>query len=289
MRIPRFWSTVSGTTKDPQGKLLSFKCSRSSNVSESEARSLAENALQSLFDAISRNQPLNGYEYGKSDIREQLIEEIRTEHSQKTIGAITRNSYGALILNTTNVFFADIDCDLSTPFSQWFKMKFFGTKPPEPFQNIKEREAYLKIEKFFNQRVSLSGRLYRTPLGLRLILTHEAIDPESDLSARLFDELEADPLYVRLCKSQKCYRARLTPKPWRIGMNTPPPYPFSNTEEEQRFQIWLKQYESRSEGFAGCRILKHFGSESMPADVATIVEIHDRLSGAAQTSTRKIA
>jgi hypothetical protein len=29
--------------------------------------------------------------------------------------------------------------------------------------------------------------------------------------------LRADPDYVRLCAVQECYRARLTPKPWRCG------------------------------------------------------------------------
>jgi hypothetical protein len=27
--------------------------------------------------------------------------------------------------------------------------------------------------------------------------------------------LRADPQYIALCGQQKCYRARLTPKPWR--------------------------------------------------------------------------
>jgi len=33
---------------------------------------------------------------------------------------------------------------------------------------------------------------------------------------RLMRFLDADPKYAALCGKQKCYRARLTPKPWRV-------------------------------------------------------------------------
>jgi len=39
---------------------------------------------------------------------------------------------------------------------------------------------------------------------------------------QVFDTLGADPPYRRLCRTQKCFLARLTPKPWRCGVAKPP-------------------------------------------------------------------
>ena len=58
---------------------------------------------------------------------------------------------------------------------------------------------------------------------------------------RIFD---ADRLYVSLCASQQCYRARLTPKPWRIGMRR-----YSGDAS------WVGDYDSRRRDYAVCRLV----------------------------------
>jgi hypothetical protein len=35
------------------------------------------------------------------------------------------------------------------------------------------------------------------------------------IAQRFMQFLRCDPDYIKLCRVQKCYRARLTPKPWR--------------------------------------------------------------------------
>ena len=58
------------------------------------------------------------------------------------------------------------------------------------------------------------------------------------------DFFNADRIYERLCVSQKCYRARLTPKPTRIHM--------------RRYQdeaSWVEEYERRRRGHAVCQFV----------------------------------
>src|SRR5262245_58811561 len=60
-------------------------------------------------------------------------------------------------------------------------------------------------------------RVYRTHSGCRVICT-SATMPWKEmgwLAERFMRFLRGDPNYIELCRVQKCYRARLTPKPWR--------------------------------------------------------------------------
>ena len=80
--------------------------------------------------------------------------------------------------------------------------------------------------------------IYETAGGLRVILAHRKIDPCSDEAARTLDFVGSDPLYLRLCRSQKSFRARLTPKPWRCGHHAPSerwPFLDTKTEKSSRF------------------------------------------------------
>ena len=80
--------------------------------------------------------------------------------------------------------------------------------------------AIAKVENWTRNNPDWGWRIYRTRAGLRLLATHALFDPEAAASDGVFDALGADPLYRQLCKTQKCYRARLTPKPWRCGIRS---------------------------------------------------------------------
>lgn len=63
----------------------------------------------------------------------------------------------------------------------------------------------------------------------------------SNALMRIFN---ADHLYANLCVSQKCYRARLTPKPSRMKMKR---YDGSPS--------WIEEYDSRRQDYAVCRFI----------------------------------
>jgi hypothetical protein len=127
---------------------------------------------------------------------------------------LTVNHYNALVLNTSNLLIADVD------FGDARLDKHAGVDHcDQVVQNIEELTVLdkqimtNKDWKFAEQ----SYRVYRTHSGCRVICTSRTF-PWSDSAyhaRRLMQFLRADPQYVLLCNTQKCYRARLTPKPWR--------------------------------------------------------------------------
>ena len=87
-------------------------------------------------------------------------------------------------------------------------------------------------------------------------------------SLEILQALGSDPLYVRLCQAQACFRARLTPKPWRCQVQPPPnQYPWENANEEARYRAWERDYLAGSARYAVCRLIKELGPAETHPDV----------------------
>src|SRR5262249_22274267 len=155
--------------------------------------------------------------------------------------AITRNSYGALVLNADEMMFVDIDRrDLLRP---------GHTMDPvlEEIGGVVERHG-------------LSARVYRTAAGHRAIITSRKFQAGSAEAEALLQEFGADPMYVRLCRLQASFRARLTPKPWRCNFYAPPvEFPFETPQAEEAFRRWDQEYNRQAAGFATCQFVAVFG------------------------------
>jgi hypothetical protein len=103
------------------------------------------------------------------------------------------------------------------------------------------------------KRPDLGLRVYRTLAGLRCLVTNVPFEPASPEAQSILRELRSDPLYTRLCQAQECFRARLTPKPWRCSAPPPPSrYPWLNVSAETRYRQWEQDYESLTEHYTGC-------------------------------------
>jgi hypothetical protein len=99
-------------------------------------------------------------------------------------------------------------------------------------------------------------------------------------SLNILHALDSDPLYVRLCQAQDCFRARLTPKPWRCDTDTPASrYPWDNSDVEIQYRLWKRRYEQASRSYAVCRLVKQLGPREVHPDVAAILTLHDQLTG----------
>jgi len=186
---------------------------------------------------------------------------------------ITRNRYGALVLNSDELLFLDIDY-LSPKFGEWLG-SLFGKKLPD----VKTR-IFRKIEELAGKPEfeGIGFRVYETCRGVRLLLSINAKNfLRSPEMIPLFRKFGADPLYQDLCIRQNCCRARLTPKPARIGMKTLMKFRFPYAEEEKEaIRQWLAEYEKKSENFAVCRLSARYGKRfTSPA-----VEFHDRITKA---------
>ncbi|HWF19889.1 MAG TPA: hypothetical protein VG754_11505 [Verrucomicrobiae bacterium] len=237
-----------------------------------EAQTLANEAVQKLADRIRGGDrpPAHGMYYPDRPFREQVLHEIRTDAGDLA-AVVTRNSYGCQVLNTARVMFVDID--LPEPKSGgFFKMLFGKAGPPLVTQEV----AMAKIEKWSSQRPEWGWRIYRTRAGLRLMATHALVEPNSPDAEEVFEKLGADPLYRKLCQTQKCFRARLTPKPWRCGIRSKPArWPWLDARQEKLFQKWDAQYQSFSFNWATCALLSQIGNPTVHPEVQPILKLHD--------------
>jgi hypothetical protein len=181
---------------------------------------------------------------------------------------VTRNSYGCLVLNTARVMFVDVDLPEPKP-AGLFKRLFGGAAAPVVTQD----EVVAKVENWTRNNPGAGWRIYRTRAGLRLLATHDVFDPQSAASDGVFDALGAD----QLCKTQKCYRARLTPKPWRCGLRRKPErWPWPDARAEKSFQRWEAQYQSCSFNWATCELVQTAGSHEIHPEVQLILGLHDQ-------------
>jgi len=153
--------------------------------------------------------------------------------------------------------------------------RLFG-KPEPPAASVTSETVLAQAEAWNQSHPDWGWRVYRTKAGLRLLATHALFDPESTSTEQVFDALGADPLYRRLCRTQKCFRARLTPKPWRCGFRNPPcRWPWPDAKAEARYKDWGYLYQKACRDYATCDLTATPGSQQIDPTVQLILKVHD--------------
>jgi hypothetical protein len=266
VNFPQFWA---------RGRSGNFFAWRWSFQSAAEAESLANKAAQQLADRfrVGDYPPKHGGYYPNRPFREQILQEVRNEMGEIS-AVITRNSYGCHVLNTARAMFVDIDLPEPKRAGGFLK-RLFG-KPDITAPANSQNEAIGRIENWTRSNSEWGWRIYRTRSGLRLLATQGLVDAGSDIVNSVFESLGADPLYRELCRAQKCFRARLTPKPWRCGIwRKPERWPWLDPKQEKRFQKWEAQYQSHSETWATCELIRQIGNPTIHPEVQPILKLHD--------------
>lgn len=253
MRIPKFWARASRDGFEAPG--WSF-------TSVADAMRVAEEKVGLLVDHFVNGQDHAGkYLYGDRPVREPIVEELGPE------ALVTRNAYGALCLNTQDVAFVDVDA-ADLPLLSKLAAKVTST-------DIKDATLD-RIRKAHTSFPSWALRIYRTAAGFRVVATHARIAPTSPQANELFAALGADRLYRTLCVQHESFRARLTPKPWRVGLRRMPGvFPWRDEGVEARVHEWIGEYESASAGSAVCELVETLGSESLDPVIARVLAFHD--------------
>ena len=146
--------------------------------------------------------------------------------------------------------------------------------------------ALARVQAFCADHPDWGLRVYETPKGLRVIVTHATFSPSSPEVQTLFQRLEVDPLYAMLCHQQQCFRARVSGKPWRMGLS-------SLSTQERRWplpeayraarQQWVSDYEAKTARFAACRFIDQLGATTLCSAAQTFVIWHDESSKAHST------
>jgi len=264
MKLYRHWVKEAATII-VDGEPLEIHCYGRSNESIGAALDDAKVQAAAIQKKIEGNRSAtNDYEVA---IREEVVEEIDRHN------IVSRNRYGALVLNSENVVFIDID----EPRIGFWK-RLFGNK------TLTKKQQMLEM---IEQQVSrgaydgLGFRVYETHSGMRLIITGRKFAAGSDESRKLLHAFNSDPLYAVLCAKQQCYRARLTPKPYRMRLKAHRVH-YPRTEQEQRkTEQWIEGYDAASARFATCKFVKALG-RSHNND---IIKHHDKVTRAHESMT----
>jgi len=281
MNIPKYWARAIETVRNPAGKTATFSCWQWSDVSAIDAKQKASARAETLAWKLVNKEKLERYGYGARPMREEICEGI-TNRKRNELGIVTRNGYGALILNAVNVMFIDIDFAPEKSGRQGGGLRGIIQRllgqAPEP-QPMSQTEHHLQNIEQWAASHQVGMRVYRTFAGLRCLVTNEVFDPTRQGSLDIMRELQCDPLYVKLCQSQACFRARLTPKPWRCGVRNPPSrYPWPNQAGEQKYRQWQNTYTQAASAFAVCRLVTQLGSSRVHPDVKPILDFHDNVA-----------
>lgn len=273
MRIPRYWSKKTieiHSHPNIKSDIKEISCWGYSKKDMEEAKKMAEEKAMKAAERLSQGRMPDRYLYSDRPMREEIIEEKKIPEDGISY-IITRNSYGALVLNSAGIMFIDID-QTETGFLEKL-LSMVGLGSSEPHSKILSR-----INSWLNERPTWGMRLYETFKGYRIIVTHDIFDPNDKETLSGLMKLGADDLYIKLCTVQECFRARLSPKPWRIGMAIPPgKYPREKDDDINFFSSWLKEYDKLSAGFSVCSFIGQYGVKYLNKEAEQIVSIHDRL------------
>ena len=232
MKLARFWARASQDGAVARGW---------SDESLEQAREAARRTARLVAEKLASGSEKKLYLYGDRPLPEPVLQEFPG-------AVVTRNVYGALVLNTRDLMFIDIDRE--------------GDQAGASILRMVEQSG-------------LAAHVYRTAAGHRVLLTNSSFEAGSPSSEGWLQHFGADALYTRLCRLQQSFRARLTPKPWRCGLGMPPvSFPFDTPDAEARFNQWLRRYNAAAQGYATCRLVGETGT-AHPA-FADLIGYHDQ-------------
>lgn len=328
MIIPRHWSKATMDAVAPDGRTIPVEIWRGSRTSEAEAQQLARETADRVARRIQAGEGFpDRYTYGERDLREAVVQELPSAAgAAEPDAALTRNAYGAVVLNSTRACFIDVDAAPQQeardgghahrapqpgggtglrPVAERI-LGMFGVRTdgplgsvldavlgpasgsgggaqepaaapaPAPAASASGDPALAKLGSWVAQHPEWAVRVYRTSAGLRYLVTHAPFTPGDAESEAAMRAMGADPAYVKLCRVRSSFRARLTPKPWRIGLPKPPHrFPFESAAEEGEVADWVRRYDAASQGHATCRFVEVVGSGVVHPEIEPLVRLHD--------------
>lgn len=320
MIVPQFWAE-GRIQQRIDGRQLTVRRFGWSDDSPVAAQAHADQRTREALERIAAGETLVRRErkvaYNGADgmpIREEIVE----RHGEDIV---TRNGYGARCLNTPDVLFVDVDFDdprhasgrgltvigaaligavvagyaskswvlavvaavLVAAFGFW-RVRLEGLRLTEP-EADPLAAVRARIERFVHQHPDWHLRLYRTPAGLRALAMHDVFAPSDAAVADVFQTLGADKVYARMCRNQNCFRARVSAKPWRIGIGDPMRprpgvWPVAPERLAQR-EAWVARYEQMADRFAACEFLESVGdAQRVHPRALAVQQLHDGLAQA---------
>ncbi|HEV8146265.1 MAG TPA: hypothetical protein VGP79_07790 [Bryobacteraceae bacterium] len=289
MKLAKFWARGSEEFAGQRATARGW-----SNTSVEDAREVARKTAARVAQKLAAGGEKGQYLYGDRPLPEPIIREF-VDASGATRAAVTRNAYGALVLNTRDMMFIDIDREDAAPpapaaetvqavadlLSSGLR-SLFGKSAPSPTPSPLPPPPPAPVSAIppeisaVIERHQLSTRVYKTAAGYRVMVTDARYSSDDTRTQALLQQFGSDPLYVRLCSMQQSFRARLTPKPWRCDMGMPPvTFPFETPQAEAQYAEWVRKYTAATRMFATCRFLDSTGDRVEP-DFEELIAFHDQ-------------
>ncbi|HEX8343044.1 MAG TPA: hypothetical protein VF624_19230 [Tepidisphaeraceae bacterium] len=300
MRVPGYWARREFTHTAADGDAFVRSALGWSYTDQADADRMAEARAERAARAAVRDgttfrtpaeweadpDRLHDAYYAGMPLHEPVLESVDVDG--ECVGLITRNRYGCRVLNADRVLFADVD--LAPP---WLRLPERGllrrlidavwirpAPPPPPSAGPGSRLEQRTLDRIAAWHTAAPGsalRVYRTFAGLRLVLVDRQYDPAEPATLDVLRALDSDPLYVQLTRRQECFRARLSPKPWRIGVRVPShPSQIDHPDYPEKLAEWAGPYEAEAAGYATCRLVGVFGEPARDPVIERVVELHDR-------------
>lgn len=275
MKLARYWTRGEAESSSPSGKVFRVWARGWSDDSLNAARARALEIARRIAQRVaSGSGSQDKYAYGQRPLPEPVIREFRGAAGDLT-AVVTRNAYGSLVLNSDRLMFVDVDGRGKRPASATFgKMisSLFGKTSAPSASPYPVPDAMNQVA----QRRGLSVRIYETAAGYRLLITNAHFKPGSAEAESLLTDFESDPLYIRLCRMQESFRARLTPKPWRCHLpSLPVRFPFETAAEKDRYRRWEAEYNSKTALYATCHYVATLGPGTVVPEFKELIQYHD--------------
>lgn len=221
--LPRFWTTADGEARRADGRQLRLRMWGWSTASLADAAAVAADRLSQARAKAAAGQELQSWAYyPRTPLREETLGEVLSPDGT-LLAVVTRNRYGAEILNTDLLLIADIDlpessASRSSPASGGGVLgRLFGRRgaaSPTPERSPdgaspEEVEALERVSHVGASRPDLGVRTYRTAAGLRVLVTGGDLPPGTPAAEEVLEELASDPAAGHR-RSRRClpsYRA----------------------------------------------------------------------------------
>jgi hypothetical protein len=316
MLIPHYWAEARLQNKSV-GKQVTVRRWGWSDASQADAQALAERRARDALQRVLAGESLRRREtkdsYGTQEgvpIREEVV----SRHGENVV---TRNSYGSLCLNAPRVLFADIDAQwphaLRTPplgclllvlaglgVGLWQRSFVIGAliaiglpwlwsginrginraRRPKGEQ-IAKQQRLAAIRAFAAAHPEWHLRVYETPAGYRLLAMHDVFAPTGEPARAALAALNSDKRFAALCALQHCFRARVSPKYWRMGYKPAESLPKSKwpfpPEHLPRRRSWIAGYDELAGNYAACRFLERLGGSTTHPEAEAVRSLHDQL------------
>lgn len=228
-----------------------------SDVSQADARSQALHNAEKVQARINSSEPRHWEAY-EVCIREEILAELAPD------AIVTRNRYGAEVLNCARLVIIDVD---RAPEQGFWSLLF---KRDRRSAKMRMLDHLRKVAKAHLTH-GLGFRIYETHNGYRVMLVGKALPPADPFVRALFKAMRSDNLYEMLCLKQDCFRARLTPKPHRIKQK---PirlrFPY-DAATMIALTDWSRSYGEGSRRFSVCRLVEVIGDPG----TNDVVRYHD--------------